>query len=296
MIKPGLYPHMSDDDYHGDTSAVSNSGLGMVAHCPRMFYEHKLSPNPIPEKARAGQLEGRLFHCAAFEPDEFDNRYVCAPENAPRKPSVTQRNAKKPSKDTLAAIAWWDEWTEQTAGKQIISGAQRAVALRQAASVHRLSPVREAIDNSGLSEASAFWMDEEHQVLCKCRPDYAYSVSESSAILLDGKTYSSARPEDVQQQIARKSYHCQDGMYSDGWSQVRKVDVLAFLFVFVETEAPYLASICELDKRSRAQGYLTYRERLATYANCKHTGVWPGYGDGIHEIELPPWKFDYERL
>ena len=33
----------------------------------------------------------------------------------------------------------------------------------------------------------------------------------------------------------------------------------------------------------------TYIEDLETYANCKNTGIWPGYSEEIKPLNLPSW-------
>ena len=45
----------------------------------------------------------------------------------------------------------------------------------------------------------------------------------------------------------------------------------------------------EPDTDTVRQGYDTCRELLATYAECKRSGVWPCYSDNIEPIGLPAW-------
>ena len=33
----------------------------------------------------------------------------------------------------------------------------------------------------------------------------------------------------------------------------------------------------------------TYKRALAVYRECRETGKWPGYSDGVNFIGLPPW-------
>lgn len=257
------------DVYHGGPG-VSKTGLDHIAHSPAKFYALHLDPNRPPEKERAGQLEGQLAHCAILEPSEFDKRYAVGP-------------------DVSRATKVWKEWEAALpAGVTAIKPDQRETALRQAESVRRLPDVAEALA-SGRPEVSAYWIDPETGVLCRCRPDWSHPAGESGVILLDVKTYSDASPDEFTRQIARKRYHVQDAYYSDGYARASGKEVLAFIFVAVETEWPYAASAVMLDEQGRDVGRIAYRRDLDTYARCLQAYEWPGFGNVIHQVSLPAW-------
>lgn len=289
-VGPGIYPDMENEDYHAQKHAISNSGLGDILLSPFHYWAKHLNPDRPPEKDRAGQLEGTLAHCAILEPDEFHKRYVVLPGDAPRRPTSAQINAKKPSDDTVAAIAWWDEWAAKTGGALTITRDQYDVAMRQAEQVHQISVVAEAI-RRGRAEVSAFWKDPETGVLCRCRPDFAHDLNDSEVVLLDVKTYSSASPDEFALQIARKGYARQDAMYSDGYALAAGVTVNGFVFLAVESDYPYAASVVMLDNDSKAAGFRDYRRGLDRYAECLQTNRWPSYcPHGVETVRLPNWK------
>lgn len=283
----GIIHGLDIDAYHSGPG-ISKTGLDRINRSPAYFYAMSLDPNRPPEKGRAGQLEGTLAHCAVLEPAEFANRYAVPPPDAPRKPTEAQWNAKKPGADSIAAMDWWRDWTANNGGKQVITAAQYDVAMRQAESIRKLPDIAEALA-AGDAESSAFWIDPETGALCRCRPDWAHPVGESGSILIDIKTYSDASREEFARQIARKRYHVQDRFYSDGYSIAAKRDVLAFIFVAVETEWPYAASAVMLNEQSRYQGAADYRRNLDTYAACLKSNQWPGYSSGIEIASLPAW-------
>ncbi len=274
-------------------AGISKTGLDHVARSPATFYALHLDPARPPEKERAGQLEGQLAHCAILEPAEFDKRYAVLPADAPRRPTDAQWNAKKPSPESVEAMEWWRAWNESSAGRTIITHAQRETALRQAESVRRLPDVAEALA-AGRPEVSAYWIDPDTGVLCRCRPDWVHPAGDNGVILLDVKTYSDASPAEFARQIARKRYHVQDAFYSDGFARASGLDVLAFVFVAVETEWPYAASAVMLDAASREAGRALYRRDLTTYAACLASNEWPGHGTGIHQVSLPTWALNNE--
>ncbi|MFY3127595.1 PD-(D/E)XK nuclease-like domain-containing protein [Achromobacter xylosoxidans] len=249
---------------------ISKTGLDHVARSPALFYALHLDPGRPAEKERAGQLEGQLAHCAILEPAEFDRRYAVGP-------------------DVSRATKAWKEWEASLpAGVIAIKPDQRETALRQAESVRRLPDVAEALA-AGRPEVSAYWIDPDTGVLCRCRPDWVHPAGESGVVLLDVKTYSDASPAEFARQIARKRYHVQDAFYSEGFGRAAGVDVLGFVFVAVETELPFAASAVMLDEPGRDVGRNQYRRDLDTYARCLAANDWPGYGAAIHQVSLPVW-------
>ncbi|MGV0016304.1 PD-(D/E)XK nuclease-like domain-containing protein, partial [Bordetella avium] len=115
---------------------------------------------------------------------------------------------------------------------------------------------------AGVAESSAYWIDQETGVLCRCRPDWCHPAGESGVILLDVKTFSDASPHEFSHQIARKRYHVQDAFYTDGYAAASGKTVLAFIFVAVQDAWPFAASAVMLDPRSQDQGRRDYRRNL----------------------------------
>ncbi|CAN0620301.1 Exonuclease VIII [Burkholderia multivorans] len=270
-----LIDHLDIDKYHA-LPDLSKSGLDHVNMSPAHFYALHRDPNRPAPKDRAGQLEGNLAHCAILEPDEFGNRYALGPDVS------------------RATKAWKDFEAFLEVGQIGIKPDQYEAAMRQAESVRALPEIREALAR-GRAEVSAFWTDPETGVACRCRPDWVHDATDTGVILVDVKTYSSASPDEFRRQAARKRYHVQDAFYTDGFAAASGKDVLAFLFVAVETEWPFAAHAMMLDSMSREQGRADYARNLATYARCEASGEWPGYSKEITLITLPQWAFNTEE-
>ncbi|UOK17038.1 exodeoxyribonuclease VIII [Bordetella phage vB_BaM-IFTN1] len=262
------------EQYHGGPG-ISKTGLDRINVSPANFYDLTMNPARPPEPQRKGQLEGQLAHCAILEPEEFAKRYAVGPD-------VTR--STKEWKAFEAALP---------AGVIGIKPDQRETAMRQAEAVRRLPDVAEALA-AGVAESSAYWIDQETGVLCRCRPDWCHPAGESGVILLDVKTFSDASPHEFSHQIARKRYHVQDAFYTDGYAAASGKTVLAFIFVAVQDAWPFAASAVMLDPRSQDQGRRDYRRNLSTYAECLTSGNWPGFGQGVHLASLPNWAFNDE--
>lgn len=279
--------------YHGG-AGISKTGLDHVARSPATFYALHLDPARPPEKERAGQLEGQLAHCAILEPAEFDKRYAVLPADAPDRPTEAMLNAKNPSESSIARQKWWAEWNAENAGRLVITHDQRETALRQAESVRRLPDVAEALA-AGRPEVSAYWIDPDTGVLCRCRPDWVHPAGDNGVILLDVKTYSDASPAEFARQVARKRYDVQAAFYTDGFARASGLNVLAFVFVAVETEYPFSSSAVMLDEDSLDAGRRKYRSDLARYAQCLRSDVWPGYSTEIQVVRLPAWAMESDK-
>jgi hypothetical protein len=271
-VAQGLYFGIDIDTYHGGPG-ISKSGLDSIDANPAIYYGRHLDPKRPAPKEKAGQLEGSLTHCAVLEPDLFSLRYAVGPDVPTR------------------AVKAWKDFEAANPGKECIKPAEYEAAMRQAESVRRLPEVAEALQR-GRAEVSAYWIDRETGELCRCRPDWAHDCGTSQTILLDLKTCSDASPSEFRRQIARKRYHVQDAFYSDGYQAASGLEVLAFVFVAVESEWPYAACALMLDDEGKAQGKRDYRRNLATYAQCRKSGVWPGYSQQIEIVNLPAWALE----
>lgn len=267
---PGIYRDLPIEQYHGDISSISKTGLDAMARAPAIYHAQYLDPDRPPEPKRAGQLEGSLAHCALLEPDEFDKRY--AVKNFDGRTSAGKAEA--------AQIA--------EAGMTPINIDQRAAALAQATSMRKIPAVRLALDGDFETEMSAYAADQKTGVMRRCRPDLVHRAK-SGAILFDVKTFSSANADDFARQVARKRYFVQHPFYCDVFEQAADVAVLAFVFIVVETEYPYLSAAMMLDDDSAEYGRRAARRDLDRYAECRASGVWPGYGADATVISLPRW-------
>ncbi|WP_261526139.1 PD-(D/E)XK nuclease-like domain-containing protein [Burkholderia multivorans] len=268
-----LIEHLDIDEYHARPE-VSKSQLDTLDLSPAHFWALHRDPQRPAPTTRGGQLEGQLAHCAILEPEEFDKRYVLGP--------TVNRNTKV-----------WKEFVDENAGRIAIQQDQYDTAWRQSDAVRALPEIREALSR-GRAEVSAFWTDPATGVACRCRPDFVSDVAESAVILLDVKTFSDASPREFARQCGRKSYAKQAAFYTDGFSLAADVDVLAFVFVAVETEWPFAANAMMLDDKSFEAGRRHYQRNLRTYAECLRTDTWPGYSSDITLIRLPQWAMEAE--
>ena len=85
----------SNDQYHGGPG-VSKSHLDAIAGASPLHYWHKYI-NPNRERAEPSQalIMGSAIHSIVLEPDLFTGEYITVPEDAPKRATKAQINAKK---------------------------------------------------------------------------------------------------------------------------------------------------------------------------------------------------------
>jgi hypothetical protein len=264
----GLIRDMPAQVYH-EIQAMSAGGLKRMRQSPAHFFGMQLDPNrPPPGDPTPAMQNGTLVHCAIFEPDALALRYVVKPAGL--------------KLSTREGMAWKDEQTAE-----IVDAGDMAAALAQAAAIRR-DPDIGPLLAEGYGESSAFWIDDQTGELCKCRPDWV-SPAGSGVILIDGKTCRDASEQGFGRQIVSMNYHLQAAWYSDGFEAATGLKVHGFVFAAVENTwphiaAPYMVGDDVLDAARREN-----RRLLNLYAQCKRTGIWPGYTSGVTMINLPRW-------
>lgn len=277
----GIVHGLDIRDYHSAKHIISKSGLDDINHSPAYFHAMRSSKAPAREETPS-QLTGNLAHCALLEPAEFAKRYVMGPD--------VRRNTNE-----------WKAFVAEHPDATVIQPVQHAVAMGMADSMRRLKDVHAGLSMAeilgrGKPEASAYWKDLETGVLCRCRPDWTHPLNKKQVVVVDVKTVGNATQAEFERQVAKLRYHVQDAMYTDGITAACGLEVVAFVFVIVETHWPYMAASYVLDDESRHEGYLCYRENLNLYAACLKSQTWPGLSPRTTVISLPNYAMREEEI
>lgn len=146
-------------DYHTSGAFGKSSLMDFAKYGAADFYARHIAKTMVREDTPAFRF-GRLFD--GLTEDEAKERARWAPplpEDMPNRPSARQRDAKKPSPETVAAIARWDEWLTVHAGKEEVSERERAI----------LNDMLEAMAMNDC--ARKLWCPCEKQVSIRCRLD-----------------------------------------------------------------------------------------------------------------------------
>lgn len=270
------------EEYHRRELGVATSGVLRMLR-DRTPAHYRAWVDAQDDHETPALLFGRAYHCRVLEPEVFAATYTVEPERAPRKPSRAQREAKKPSEETLDAIAFWNGWHEQNNGKTVLPAEafERIEAMHTALLQH---PVAAGIMREGVSEATFRWVDDATGIHCKARADWWV---ESRGFLMDLKTTDDASPAAFARSVERYGYHIQHAHYCDA-ARMCGQPVRHYLILAQEKEPPYLPAVYHIDAAAEVRGFELRERGLQTLQQCMQTNTWPGYA-GITELSLPPW-------
>lgn len=263
----GIVRGLSNEAYHANP-ALGSTGLKRLNRSPMHF-------RYAPSIARTPAMKlGTLAHTALLEPGTLAERYVIRPD------SVDMRT--KAGKDWAASVP---------ADVDVVTMPEFMAAQTQADAVRALPELAEILAD-GEAEVSAFWVDAETGVACKCRPDWVHTLPDGRVVLVDLKTTKDASPDGFSKQMANLGYHIQAAHYSTGWTAATGQEVAAFIFAAVENEPPYAAMAYRLGDVSKFEGLAECRRLIDLYAECKAANRWPGYGDAVQTIDVPDWALN----
>lgn len=274
---------MPGDDYHGGPG-ISKSKLDAFAQSPRHYWLQNENPNRQPEKDTEALIIGAASHCAVLEPDVFTARYIAVPEDAPRRPTKTQREAKKPSDDTRFAIDWWREFETENAARIILTADQMAECLALRDCVYA-DPDCASLLQLGHAEQSYFAEDEETGLLLKCRPDFLTE----GGIFVDLKFVRDASPFGFGRACAQHRYDVQAAFYPHVLDKhFGGFDAPVFAFIAVEKfEHGPICALYYADAEMLTSGRAKVRREIPALAQCYANDKWPGYTVKPMPVQFP---------
>lgn len=202
---------------------------------------------------------GTAAHCAVLEPSFFESRYVRGPDD---------RRGNK----------WKDALAETPLGMTLLTSGDYDDILRLRD--RPLPPLFQELRQGADVELSVFAHDD---VPMKCRPDL---WSPTAQVMVDLKTTTDAGPHVFRNTCRRYGYHLQDAWYSRVWAAAGGPPVRDFLFLAIESKAPFAAALYRLSPEDRAMGDAIAASALRRYVDCVKSGDWPGYADDVVELAL----------
>jgi hypothetical protein len=261
---------MNNTDYHAHP-AVSKSHLDLIARSPLHYWARYVDPaRVIPEPTPQMRL-GTALHTHVLELSRWDAEIAVAP-NCDRR--------TKAGKEAFAAFE------ADSAGKTVITADDAEVVMAMGRSIMRHPGAAMLLGMAGKAETTHMWTDATYGLECKCRPDW---LTDDGSIVVDLKTTRDASPRGFRQSITSFRYHVQAGWYLHGVEQSTGKRPDQFIFICVETTAPYAVAVYAADAEMIERGYQQAMDDLGKLAVCKAADNWPSYSDQIEPISLPAW-------
>lgn len=268
--------------YQRRLDEANATGLKLMLRSPAHFRNYIETPDD--DKETATLRFGRMVHCATLEPDAFDRSYIVLPANAPRD-MRRFRDAKKPSMETLASIDFWDQFEIDNRGKAVVSVDDYDRAQRMGDSA-RAVPLMAGLLTGGEREITFRWTDPETGLACKARID----LFAAGHFMMDLKSCVDASPEGFARAVMNYKYDLQQAHYCAAARECGE-PIERFVFLAIESRAPYVAQAYLLDPRAEERGWNLRQKAIRRQAECLRAGRWPGYSERIEQIALPSYAF-----
>jgi len=263
-------------DYDACTN-LNQSAAKLLLVSPGHFRDYLDSPR----KETAALRMGTLVHLATLEPDRFNAELITIPEDAPKKPTEKQLNAKKPKLEHLEAKAWWDNFNELAKGKTIVDQDEqeqaKAMGLALSAELKHwgVKPVAQELSLTCTYSDIAL----KGQVDLISEDGWIYDLKSMEKRL---------SPYTVRSSVYKWGYQFQAAFYCLLFKQVFGIRAKGFRMVCVEKSKPYATGIYEISGELINEGMLQVTQALESYKACTAFNSWPLYPKQINIIE--PYK------
>jgi exodeoxyribonuclease VIII len=262
---------MENADYHRHW-AVSKSGLDQIAKSPLHYWARFLDPDRVwPEPTPAMRL-GTALHTHVLELSKWDDQIAVAPSDINRR--------------TKEGREQWAAFEAAAKRKTVITADDAAQVMAMGRAIMRHPAAAMLLGLPGKAETTHMWTDASTGLECKCRPDW---LTDDGSIVVDLKTTKSASIQGFKRSIADYRYHVQAGWYLHGIEQATGKRPDQFIFICVETTAPYAVAVYAADAEMIERGHDQAMRDLAKLAVSKAAHHWPSYSDQIETISLPGW-------
>lgn len=280
-LPTGLHPDVAEKVYHARVPGMASKGaLDWIDDVPAK-YEAWLKGELDDSETKAMQL-GTATHMAVLEPEKFNRTYIIEPDFGPARKtdSCSSEQAKENKKRR-------DDWRAAHKGARLLPADSGRHLLGMVKGIRAHKAARRIFERDGMSEVVARWDDPETGLPCKSRMDH-YMLDSSMGLVVDIKTTTNARWDAFLRTIHSMRYDIQDQHYREGLVRLNK-PVDGFAFIVVEKTPPYLCGVYRIRPEDLMGAQRVLRQNMLTLAECTRTGIFPGYGDEIVDLSLPPY-------
>lgn len=261
---------MDNAAYHAHP-AVSKSHLDLIARSPLHYWARYLDPNRVTPEPSPQMRLGTALHTHVLELSRWDEEIAVAPAI---------------NRLTKAGKEEWAAFVAEAASKTVITADDAAQVMTMGRAVMRHPAAAMLLGLPGKAETTHMWTDAATGLECKCRPDW---LTDDGSIVVDLKTTKDASLRGFKQSVANYRYHVQAAWYLHGLEQATGRRPDQFIFICVESTAPYATAVYAADAEMIERGHDQAMRDLAKLAVCRAADSWPSYSDQIETLSLPGW-------
>lgn len=232
-----------------------------------------------PTDSTPAMARGTALHTLVLQPEKFAKEYAVGP---------------KVDKRTKAGKNEWDAFELANQNKTLLNEVEFSVIEAMKRAVYEHAWVQAIVQLPSLREFVVAWEDIvpgiAAPVVCKALVDLAVQADDS--IVVDLKSTSDASPDEFARSINKYSYHASAAAYLRGLQKAHPIAKRRrFVWIAVESEAPYGVAVYEASEGLLEQGELEYLSWQRQYAECTARSQWPGYPQQVQPIDLPKWAW-----
>lgn len=262
---------MAAADYHA-LDRLSASGMKEVLRSPAHYKAWRATP----PKPSAAMEFGTLLHAAVLEPATLESLVAVMPEDAP-------------DRRTKDGRAWHEAFAKSSEGRIVIDRDARERLTRVAEAVLRHPTASMLVSEATVREGTLLWTEaaaDLQEVPMKARLD---AVPPDFGYILDVKTAADAGPRAFQRAVANFQYDLQAAVYMNAAQVVKGVRPVEYLWLVVETGAPFGVAIYSAHDSVLRTGHAKALQALETYAGAARRNEWHGYPLEVQTMVLPAW-------
>lgn len=264
LLPDGLHENIDEDLYHQIPYFSASYAKSLIINPALAQEERKASKSmDIGHAVHALVLEGRKM---------FDKRFLYLPETAPSRPTEYQRNAKKPSIETVTAIQWWDLFEKNCKGRLVLSNTEKEVIEGANQAIFDYPcVVKRGMFKEGMKEVTIIYTDYQTGIRCKSRLDCL-----NGDTIDDLKTTKDASSFGFRREIRKYGYRLQCGAYSIAAQSVG-ITINTVRLCAVQTTSPFPVITGEFSEEAIERGQLDYMKALNIEAECRQLGFYPNF-------------------
>jgi exodeoxyribonuclease VIII len=256
----------TNEQYHARRE-MSASMLKRLDESPRLFEAHYVARTIESKQSDALRL-GSAVHAAILEPDVFHATYVVCPAECSDKRTTKHK-----------------EWAKTVEGREILTFDEwdRIKACCVAANRNEIAAM--IIEAATVREKSFAYSDFLTSVDCRVRFDAL-----AGDLIVDLKTVSDGSESAFVRSIADYRYHLQAAHYLEGFKTIDPSRDWQFVFITVETLAPFRCRVFKLDDEALMIAAERRTQLLESYKLRCESGDWSESGENeIVTLSLPNW-------
>lgn len=294
VYEPGICRGIPASEYHA-WDIASRSMLTKLAdtrhYTPADVRHEMLTAKPDTDALALGSA----LHVALLEPARYAKAVAIGPVN-PKTGRTYERDTKaweeaEHAGDTAVLLT-----TDQATKVPLMAAALRAHP--QARAIFERATERElsVVVNLDLDELAAehgvgdYWRlrsDDDAQLLAKARLDM---LCPDVALVADLKTSVAATEWELRKSVTDYGYYQQSALYPHMARAAGFGDVRHFALVVVRSEEPYRAAVLRVTEESQRIGWQELLPAMALAARCYRLDDWPGWPEGVIDVDVAEWK------